>query len=535
MHHRILLLSATLGALLAGCGGTNSPTSTTAAGDARGTLIDTPPPRLASLDAATFAAELGASSSGQQLLQVAGTPACGVDFYYFSYWTVGAKGETATATGALMVPTGAAPTCSGPRPIVLYAHGTQADKLANIADITNPANTEGALIAAVFAAQGYIVVAPNYAGYDTSSLPYHPFLDADQQSKDMIDALTAARTALPHTFAAATSDSGKLFVTGYSQGGYVAAATQRALQAAGQAVTAFAPMSGPYALEAYGDAIFYGSVNIGSTEFTPLIVTSYQEEYGNIYSQPTDIYTSTYAAGAVDILPSATPLDTLFSEGALPESALFDSSTPTASEYPQLPGALIAALAVPSNPVFALGFGEPNLVTNDYRVSYALDAAQNPDGAVGAAGVTLTGGVPLSANAPANTLRAALKANDLRDWTPDGNTANLVPASPVLLCGGDEDPTVFFFNTQILQAYWNALLTQAYGSPLPAQLQQLITVVDVNAAPTANDPFAAAQQGFQTTLAGIQAEGGETAVLENYHTTVAPFCTVVARAFFSQF
>jgi len=79
----------------------------------------------------------------------------------------------------------------------------------------------------VFAAHGYIVVAPNYAGYDTSSLPYHPFLNGDQQSKDMIDALAAARTALPNTSSAATSDSGKLFVSGYSQGGYVAMATHK--------------------------------------------------------------------------------------------------------------------------------------------------------------------------------------------------------------------------------------------------------------------------------------------------------------------
>jgi len=50
-----------------------------------------------------------------------------------------------------MVPTGAAPGCSGPRPIVLYAHGTQTDKTANIADVTNPANLEEVLVAAMFA------------------------------------------------------------------------------------------------------------------------------------------------------------------------------------------------------------------------------------------------------------------------------------------------------------------------------------------------------------------------------------------------
>ena len=66
----------------------------------------------------------------------------------------------------------------------------------------NPDNAEGLLIAATFAAQGYIVVAPNYAGYDTSALAYHPYLNADQQSKDMIDALTAARSALPTSIGA---------------------------------------------------------------------------------------------------------------------------------------------------------------------------------------------------------------------------------------------------------------------------------------------------------------------------------------------
>ncbi len=77
------------------------------------------------------------------------------------------------------------------------------------------------------------MVAPNYAGYDSSTLDYHPYLNADQQSKDMIDALTAARTALPHTMTTSTTDGGKLFITGYSQGGHVAMATHRAMQAAG--------------------------------------------------------------------------------------------------------------------------------------------------------------------------------------------------------------------------------------------------------------------------------------------------------------
>ncbi|HUN25741.1 MAG TPA: prolyl oligopeptidase family serine peptidase [Steroidobacteraceae bacterium] len=498
-------------ALLASCG-SDTTTSTQATSISRGTLIQDPPLRLASVDAATFASELSATSSGPQLLELAGTPTCGVDFYYIEYWTVGANGAPTTASGALMVPTGSSPQCSGPRPIVLYAHGTQTDKSFNIADITNTSNTEGALIAAVFAAQGYIVVAPNYAGYDISTLPYHPFLNGDQQSKDMMDALAAGRTALPHTFTPATSDNGQLFLTGYSEGGYVAMATLKAMTAAGDTVTASAPMSGPYALEAFGDAVFYGEVNIDSTIFAPLIITSYEAAYGNIYSQLGDVYAPQYANNLLDLLPSTTPIDTIIANGELPETALFSSTPPTVPT--SVPGymQLDAALAVPTNPLFALGFGSPGLITDDYRLDYVLDAAANPDGAV----PTPEPGLPLATN-PQQSLRVAFKLNDMRngDWAP---------SSPVLMCGGDQDPTVFFsVNTLTMQSYWSAL---------PAGL---ITVLDVNAPPTAGDPFAPLQVAFQQTLAGLLASSGQTAVYENYHTTVAPFCTVAARAFFANF
>ena len=489
-----------------------------------------PPIRIASLNAAAFGAQLAANPAGAQLLEVTGTPACGVDFYYIKFWTLGGKGEATLSSGALMVPTGGT-GCSGPRPIVLYAHGTQTNKALNIADITDTTNTEGALIAAMFAAQGYIVVAPNYAGYDISNLGYHPFLNAVQQSGEMMNILSAARSALPNTFSASTTDNGQLFVTGYSEGGHVAMATQRAMQAAGATVTAAAPMSGPYALEAFGDAIFFGSVDLGSTVFGPLLTTSYQEAYGNIYSATTDVYSPTYAAGVATLLPSTTPIDTLFAEGLLPETALFDSTTPVVSIPGEaaLSAALTAALAIPSDPtnpdtpLFQLGFGTSYLINNDYRVSYALDAATNPDGAV----PTPKAGVPLAAVPPTQTLRLGFYKNDLRNgaWAP---------TSPTLLCGGDADPTVFFsVNTETMQAFWSAL---------PAGL---VTVLDVNGTPAG--PFAAIQTGFLTSqaelLAYYQTEAGgglslaaaEQALVQGYHTNVAPFCSLAARSFFSQF
>jgi poly(3-hydroxybutyrate) depolymerase len=520
-----LLCAAVTAIGLAGCG-SDSQTSTVAVTMARGTLIQNPPFRIATLTAADFKSRLAATSTGQQLLQLTGDPACGVDFYYLEFWTADPQTNPTESSGALMVPTGGT-GCSGARPIVLYAHGTNPNKALNIADITDTSNTEGALIAAMFAAQGYIVVAPNYAGYDISTLGYHPFLNAAQQSGEMMDILAAARSGLPNTLASATSDSGTLFLTGYSEGGFVAMATLRAMEAAKQKVTAAAPMSGPYALEALFDAVFYGNVNIDSTIFSPLVTTSYQHAYGDIYSATTDVYSSTYATGIDTLLPSTTPIGTIIQEGKLPETALFDSTTPvvTIPNNPTLSAELTAALMVPSNPVFAIGFGSPYLINNTYRVSYVLDAAANPDGAV----PTPVAGVPLAAVEPTQGLRKAAYVNDLRN-------GGWAPTVPLLMCGGNQDPTVFFsVDTETMATFWSTL-------PLPAGL---INVLDVDAATPAG-PFQPIQEAFKASQIALlqfyeSPAGGslspaaaEEQVIANYHSNVAPFCTLGARAFFSQ-
>jgi hypothetical protein len=350
----------------------------------------------------------------------------------------------------------------------------------------------------------------------------------------MIDILAAARTALPNTPASATTDSGKLFITGYSEGGHVAMATQRALQAAGKPATAAAPMSGPYALEAFGDAVFFGAVDLGSTIFAPLLTTSYQQAYGNIYTATTDVYSAAYAADIATLLPSLTPIETLYNTGLLPPTALFDIATPTVNipGQPTLSLELTAELGVPPTPglplssltpLYQSGFGSPGLINDSFRLSYALDAATNPDGAV----PTLKPGAPLAA-APTQTFRLALYKNDLRN-------GNWAPESPTLLCGGDGDPTVYFQeNAQVMEAFWSAQVSEG-----------LVSVLDINATPAG--PFAAVQAGFQASQAALFAyyqtpaggsmspEAAQLQVVEGTHTAEAPFCAAAARAFFSQF
>jgi dienelactone hydrolase len=503
-----VMAALALAACGGGGGGASDMTSSTPPAPARGTLLQSPPELLSTLTISGLLTEIELPINAL-LLSVSGTPLCDIIFYHIEYETVGGAGEPTTASAVLMIPSGVDANCSGARPIVLYAHGTTTDRDFNMADLQN---AETIALAALFASQGYVVIAPNYAGYDTSTLPYHPYLIADQQSKDMIDALTAARTALPLASLTTVKDDGRLFITGYSQGGYVAMATHRAMQAAGMSVTASAPMSGPYALAAFVDAVFYGEVNGDATVSSALLLGAYQTAYGNIYASATDVFEPQYADGIQTLLPSTTPRSQLYAQGKLPEYALF-SPTPPAPEF--------AAITPPTSPadlaeVFALGFGAGNLLQNSYRLSYLQDAQAHPDGGF----PTVTTGV--AAAAPGLPWRQALQKNDLRDW---------VPTVPLQLCGGDVDPLVFFFNTQLMQSYWAA---QSPSAPVSA--------LDLEAAAIPNDPYANLKQDFQiakalvaaTAIAQGATDGGALAVAEAYHAMlVAPLCFAATRSFFA--
>lgn len=465
-------ITATAAAALAACGGGSDVSSGPEVdlSGAPGSLLATPS-LITALTPQAFQQAAPAT-----LFAVAGAPKCTVNFNYFQYATVGGAGEKTTASAGLMVPSGTDPACTGERPVVLYAHGTTPDKNKNMAI---PTDSEAALVAALYAAQGYIVVAPNYTGYEASTLPYHPYLNLEAQAKDMVDALAAARKGLAAVGAQASS---KLFVTGYSQGGFVSMATQRALQLAGTPVTAGAHLSGPYVLGRFGDAIFAGNVNLGATLFLPMFHTSMQRTYGNIYSTPADMYDPAYVNGIESVLPSTTAFNDLLTQGKLPATALF------------------AADSMPQPAGFGLFYGNPSLIKTSYRNSLLADAAANP-------------------STPQHPLRVAAYKNDLlqQNWTPQ---------QPMLLCGGKDDPTVFYqLNTQGAQAYF-----ASKGVPT-----QAVTVVDVDSTPTAGDPFTAAKLGFAQAKAAAAA-GGATAVLQNYHgSLVPPFCNAAARGYFAQF
>lgn len=477
----------------------------------RGQLLQSPPTMVGTYSVSDLLSKLSDGWLTQEVLKLTFQPACSVTVYHLQYGTVGGAGEPTTASAALMIPTGSGPRCQGPRPIVLYAHGKRNFRDFNIANMSR-SDYEGLLVALILAADGYIAIAPNYAGYDTSTLGYHPYLNGDQQAADMMDALTAAHTAFAAT---GSADNHKLFVTGYSQGGYVAMATHRALEAAGIHVTAAAPMSGPYALAAFGDAVFMGAVGSGAPEQFVMLAGSYQHSYENLYSTQATVFATKYLTSDW-LLPGETGVGTLVAEGLLPANALFDGTPPSPQYASMTPATTPGFLAA----IFAHGFDTDYLITNSYRLNYLVDASSAPDGGF----PNTTTGLP--AQSPLNALRQDLKRNDLRNWAP---------IAPVLLCAGHEDPVVFYLNTQLMQGYWAA------SAP-----NSSVTVLDIDSSPGNDDPFGDLKKGFSATkdLIKLEAEvhsffhhggdSGNAAVLSDYHALLVPaFCIQAARSFFN--
>jgi predicted esterase len=484
---------ALLALALSACGGSGADHHASPA--PHGQWLDAAPQQVASLDQASI------RQNWPALAELTDAGDCGVVVYHFRYTTTGARGEATEASAALMLPQGSQAECSGPRPLLLYAHGTSTEQKFNMAAVTDPTAPgygDGLLVLSAWASRGYAVIAPNYAGYDTSPLPYHPYHIAEQQAGDMLDALQAGRQLLARL---GRPGSSQLFVTGHSQGGYVALATQRALEAQGIPLSAAMPSSGAYALAATVDATFLGRTGHESTGYSALLIRAFQAAYGDVYARPTEFFDPAFANTP---LPGPEDLERVVARGAFPATGLFDSSAPRSQTHPELQDALNGATQpypapAPFDALYAQGFGPHPLIPNPARLAVMEDALlQGPD----------------SARHP---LRQAARRNDLRTWTP---------THPVLLCGGHADPDVFYdVNTLALQRYWQ---TRA-----PAGR---VDVLDVDQT-TPDSPYASAQGLFDALRSQILADnnGDATPLGTLYHGLLVDLaCTRAAQTFFAR-
>jgi pimeloyl-ACP methyl ester carboxylesterase len=299
----IFALAATFAIGLAACnsGTVNGtpPVQPPSGPQARGTVISI------THTATITQAQMNGGIAGPTIAELGGPARCDVSLYAVRYVTIGGKGEPANASAGFFVP---GKGCKGPFLLVGYAQGTNFVRAMKITDPTK-LNIEPVVLGAIFAAHGYAIAATDYLGLGYSTYPYQPYLVANSEASAVIDSMRAIRHAARTLHVAL---SGKVFLTGYSQGGHSIMATQRVIEAQNPGefnIVAGDPSSGPYSLKTWFDFLIKGDA---STVFA-YALPGFEKVYGNVYTDPTQAFTNPYAA----TIDSLLPVDTYAEQTAL--------------------------------------------------------------------------------------------------------------------------------------------------------------------------------------------------------------------------
>ena len=164
---------------------------------------------------AFLVAVLASSAAAQRAGQlIAATPVveppAGAQAWRVLYWTTNGRGVAKQVSGMVVAPREVIP--ASPRPVIAWTHGTWG--VARRCAPSLSANFWNATAALEAVPQGYVVVAPDYAGLGSAGA--HPFLVGDDTARATLDGVRAARQ-IPGAAA------GKRYaVWGESQGGHAA-------------------------------------------------------------------------------------------------------------------------------------------------------------------------------------------------------------------------------------------------------------------------------------------------------------------------
>ena len=213
-----------------------------------------------------------------------------VDFYRLVYNTT-YKGAQVKASGILAIPrnTGTPPS------LVSAQHGTI------FRDTDAPSNFPAAFSGfEVCAAAGFITVIPDYIGYGVSKDIVHPYYDQQYSGTAVVDMIKAARYYLTSQ---KTAFRDKLFLVGYSEGGYVTMAAQKEIETHPEhhlTLSAAAEGAGGYDLNGMLSAIATTS-SYSNPAYLALIMQSYNTTYG--WNRPyTDFFQAPYAGKIAGLL-----------------------------------------------------------------------------------------------------------------------------------------------------------------------------------------------------------------------------------------
>lgn len=301
------------------------------------------------------------------------------------------------ASGVICVPKG----MTQARPDLLsYQHGTVV--LREHAPSGGGLARDRNYALAIAASLGYVVALPDYLGLGPSSTGLHPYAHRRSSATATVDLLRAVRTLIA-TDPGLKMDvplglSDKLFLMGYSQGGYVTLATQREIEEKHSTefvITASAPSEGPYDLSGvmlphFGDCNAHGNASQ-----LPYLLLSYNPIY-HYFQQATEIMVSPYAFSIPPLFDGAHDLNAM--NCALnPYCAISDPPPGDAC----VPPPALKIQITPKHTIVLPSMYPPQSPSHILQPAFVQDYFTNPN----------------------SVIRAIVKENDLTTgWTPSSPT-----------------------------------------------------------------------------------------------------------------
>ncbi|MFA9288951.1 MAG: alpha/beta hydrolase family protein [Weeksellaceae bacterium] len=227
--------------------------------------------------------------SGRDML----TPKYDVKKYTITYQTLDENERLLTIAAQLYVPVA---TENLDAPIYVFGSGTTGldDKCApskEVIELANWGNYHAHMLS--YAAQGYIVLFPDYEGLNDIGRIHHYFV-ADLEGKTLLDGARAVYDFMSTYPQQNLSAQRSVFLAGYSQGGHAA-------YAGSDMHASYAPDVPLKGVIGYGSAMNIRRLLIENPRLAPYLVYAYKDLYGDVFD-PKEILNEPWATDLENVI-----------------------------------------------------------------------------------------------------------------------------------------------------------------------------------------------------------------------------------------
>lgn len=209
-----------------------------------------------------------------------------VESFSIEYYTDDRNGRKVLVSGALLLP-----KTDKSMPLLSLQHGTQSKR--DLVASVSPLNSAEGQVGLLTASLGYLTLIPDYIGFGISD-EMHPYFHVQSLIPSVIDFMRAGKTYSSQNNIAL---DGRVFLTGYSEGGYLSLLTQKVIEEDYSSefnLTAVAPSAGPYDLKGTIDSAFQSNRYEGDIAYIGFFFTAYNEVYG--WNRLDEIFSNPYAS-----------------------------------------------------------------------------------------------------------------------------------------------------------------------------------------------------------------------------------------------